>query len=389
MAETELIQVDPARDVPVYIQIADQVRVGVATGRFKPGDRLEPVRALARRLAVNPSTVAHAYQLLEHEGIIRTNRRGGSLIAPVRDDSALEAMGEARLRGMFERLVLEARALGYSPERIEAAFNLQMAAWRERGRLPRVTEGSSASCPTQPQTAEGGCVLTFAGSHDLALEALWAHARQADPGLTLRVNYVGSLDGLLALMHGEALLAGAHILDEASGEYNLPILRRLFVGQPLRLVTLAEREQGLIVARGNPLGIAGLADLVRPDVRFSNRQMGSGTRTLLDYHLLRAGLDPHNIVGYETAAPTHMAVAAAVAEGRAGAGLGLVAAARAFGLGFIPLARERYDLVVPEAVRDATQVKLLLNILAQPEFCAMVRELGGYDTSHTGEERQV
>ncbi len=380
----ERIEVDPAGDVPVYMQIADQVRVGVATGQFRPGDRLEPVRELARRLAVNPSTVGHAYQLLEREGVIRTNRRGGSLIASEQDAGALEVLGEARLRAMFERPVLEGLAQGYSPERVEAAFNLQMAVWRERRRQPRPPERPLALRMGQDDRA-----LAFAGSHDLALEALWAQARRADPGLALSVSYVGSLDGLLALLHGEALLAGAHILDEASGEYNLPILQRLFVGQPLRVVTLAEREQGLIVGPGNPLGISRLEDLARPGVRFSNRQLGSGTRTLLDYHLRRAQVDPQDIAGYGTTAPTHMAVAAAVAEGRADAGLGLVAAARAYGLGFVPLARERYDLVVPEAARDCAQVSLLLGIMARPEFRAMVEELGGYDTSQTGEERRV
>jgi molybdate-binding protein/DNA-binding transcriptional regulator YhcF (GntR family) len=384
MSSIERIEVDPAGDVPVYLQIADQVRLGVATGRFRPGDRLEPVRELARRLAVNPSTVGHAYQLLEHEGVIRTNRRGGSLIAFEQDAGALAAIGEVRLRTMLERPVLEALAQGYSPERVEAAFNLQMAVWRERRRQPR-----SPDRPLALRSGQDPQALAFAGSHDLALEALWAQARRADPGLALSVSYVGSLDGLLALLHGETLLAGAHILDEASGEYNLPILQRLFVGQPLCVVTLAEREQGLIVRPGNPLGIAALKDLARPGVLFSNRQLGSGTRTLLDYHLQRAQVDRHSIAGYETVAPTHMAVAAAVAEGRADAGLGLGAAARAFGLGFVPLARERYDLVVPEAVRNGAQVSLLLGILALPEFRAMVRELGGYDTSHTGDERTV
>jgi molybdate-binding protein/DNA-binding transcriptional regulator YhcF (GntR family) len=384
MMVTTRIEVDLAGDVPVYIQIADQVRVGVATGRFRPGDRLEPVRELARRLAVNPSTVGHAYQLLERDGIIRTNRRGGSLIAPEQDAGALEAIGEERLRSMFERPVLEALTQGYSPERVEAAFNLQMAVWRARRRQPR-----PPSRPRALPQGRDGDALAFAGSHDLALEALWAQARRADPGLALSVSYVGSLDGLLALLHGEVLLAGAHILDEASGEYNLPILQRLFVGQPMRVVTLAEREQGLMVKPGNPLGIDGLEALARPGVRFCNRQLGSGTRTLLDYHLRRARLDAQDIAGYATAAPNHMAVAAAVAEGQADAGLGLEAAARAYGLGFVPLARERYDLVVPEAARECAQVSLLLGILALPQFQAMVRELGGYDTSHTGDERRV
>ena len=157
----------------------------------------------------------------------------------------------------------------------------------------------------------------FAGSHDLALEALWAHARREHSEVSFTASYVGSLDGLLALLHGEVALAGAHILDEETGEYNLPILRRLFPGGQLLAVTLAEREQGLIVARGNPKGIRSFADLARGDVRFVNRQAGSGTRTLSEHHLRRAGIAAASIAGFDRVVETHLAVASAVAEGSA------------------------------------------------------------------------
>jgi putative molybdopterin biosynthesis protein len=227
------------------------------------------------------------------------------------------------------------------------------------------------------------------GSHDLALEALWAQARRTNLDLAFTASYVGSLDGLLALLHGEALLAGTHILDEETGEYNLPILRRLFVGQQLSVVTLAEREQGLIVPRGNPQGLQSLADLASRGLRFVNRQPGSGTRTLLDYHLQRAQIPAQKITGYNSIAPTHMAVAAAVADGQADVGLGLVAAARAYGLGFVPVAHERYDLVLLAEDRRLAAISRLLEIIRQPDFRAVVAALGGYDTTHTGEERSI
>jgi putative molybdopterin biosynthesis protein len=184
-------------------------------------------------------------------------------------------------------------------------------------------------------------------------------------------------------------LAGAHILDEESGEFNLPILRRLFLGQSLCVVTLAEREQGLIVPRGNPCGLLGWVDLAQPSLRFINRQPGSGTRTLLDYHLRLEGIPPQRIAGYASIAPTHLAVAAAVADGQADAGLGLFAAARAYGLDFVPLARERFDLILPAENRHRLPLTAVLETLRTDEFRAVVAQLGGYDTARMGEETAI
>ncbi|MCX6028794.1 MAG: GntR family transcriptional regulator [Chloroflexi bacterium] len=374
-----MIQVDPFNDVPVYQQIIEQVRLGVARGQLKPGDKLEPVRQLAERLAVNPSTVARAYQLLEHDGIIETNRRRGSVVARSDDADAVLALRENRLRSIVERPLVEALAQGYSPEEVAAAFELQLAVWRER-RLPApaLVAGRGGS-----QTRPYG--LRFAGSHDLALEALWSRLRQAHPELSITASYVGSLDGLLALLHGEAGLVGAHILDEATGEYNLPILQRLFLGQRLCVVTLAEREQGLIVPPGNPLGLAAWTDLARPGLRFVNRQPGSGTRTLLDHHLRLAQIAAGSISGYDFVVPTHLAAAAAVQEGQADVALGLYAAARAYGLDFVPLAHERYDLICLAGDETRPPLDAVLTMLRTTEFRAVVAQLGGYDTRHTGE----
>jgi molybdate-binding protein/DNA-binding transcriptional regulator YhcF (GntR family) len=365
---------------PEYAQIVEQIRLAVARGELRPGERLEPVRELAGRLGVNPSTTARAYRELEQAGVIETHGRRGTHVAQTPDVKALADLRAARLRGLAERAVVEALAQGYTPEEIEAALGLQLAAWRER-----------RARPPKPLAPEGRgrrpaeqCV--FAGSHDLALEALWAQARRVRPDLSFTANYVGSLGGLSALLHGEADLAGAHILDEETGEYNAAILRRLFLGQRLCMVTLAEREQGLIVSRGNPRGLHTWADLAQPGLRFVNRQPGSGTRTLLDYHLRRTGIAGSAIVGYATSAATHLAVAAEIAEGRADAGLGLYAAARAHGLTFVPLARERYDLTFPAEDRGRVTISALLDLIASREFRDVVAELGGYDTTHTGQE---
>ncbi len=233
-----------------------------------------------------------------------------------------------------------------------------------------------------------GTVLA-AGSHDLALDLLAAHLRACSPEFTLASANVGSLAGLAALRRGEAHLAGVHLLDPATGEYNLSYVLRW--GPPGRtlLVTLAWRQQGLMVAPGNPLGISGLADLGRPDVAFVNRQRGAGTRVLLDYELERLRIDPQAIKGYDREEYGHLAVGAAVASGVADTGLGILAAARALGLDFIPVTAERYELAIPASNLTHPGVCRVLEQLEQPRFREAVEALGGYDTSRTGEQRWV
>ena len=188
----------------------------------------------------------------------------------------------------------------------------------------------------------------------------------------------------MALRRGEAHMSGIHLLDEETGEYNVPYVRRYLPDQDVVLVTLAHRDQGLMVRPGNPKGIRGIEDLTREDVVYVNRQRGAGTRILLDYHLKRAGIDPRRIRGYDREEYTHMSVAAAVASGAADAGLGIYAAAKSLGLDFIPVAKERYDLVIPKEHLETPLVQAALEILSSPEFRAEVMKLGGYDTTETG-----
>jgi molybdate-binding protein/DNA-binding transcriptional regulator YhcF (GntR family) len=375
-----MIEFNLARGRPEYLQIAEQIELAVAAGRLKAGERLAPVRELAGVLGVNPSTVARAYRLLEGQGVIETGGRRGSRIKPASTPGGgAEMLRQMRLRSLSSHAAMEGLAQGFSADELEASFGLELAAWRER------RAGEAAPAPK----AEAGPGARFAGSHDLALEALWVQTRRRFPQLVIEPRYVGSLDGLLALLHGEADLVGSHLLDEETGEYNLPILRRLFIGVPLGVITLVEREQGLIVARGNPKRILSFIDLARGGVRFVNRQAGSGTRALLDHHLHRQALNPAEIDGYSRVLPTHLAVAAAVAEGSADAGLGIRAAARAFDLDFVPLARERYDLVIGAAARERSPLREILAVLGSLEFRDVVAQIGGYDTARTGEEQPL
>ena len=191
---------------------------------------------------------------------------------------------------------------------------------------------------------------------DLAASAL----RADDPLVTLASSNVGSLGGLVALRDGLCHIAGSHLLDPATGEYTLPYLDRV-LGEPptCAVVRLVHRDQGLIVAPGNPLGSTGIDDLARPGVRYVNRQRGAGTRVLLDHSSGSAEIDARRrSTGYAREEPTHLAVAAAVAAGRADAGLGIMAAARAFGLDFVPLAVEPYDLVVAPGAMESARCSL-------------------------------
>jgi putative molybdopterin biosynthesis protein len=227
--------------------------------------------------------------------------------------------------------------------------------------------------------------IVITGSHDLILDLAASALRARDPGLTLASSNVGSLGGLTALRDGLCHLAGSHLLDPHGGEYTLPYLERLLPGRELAVVRLAHREQGLIVAAGNPLGLAGIDDLRRGGVRYVNRQRGAGTRVLLDHELSKRSIAASAVQGYEREEPTHLAVAAAVAAGRADAGLGVLAAARAFELGFVPVAQEPYDLVLESENVESELLAPLWALLDSAEFRAEVESLGGYDTAEMGQ----
>lgn len=226
--------------------------------------------------------------------------------------------------------------------------------------------------------------IMVTGSHDNLLDLLSDFMRGLYGDITLSSSHVGSLGGLVALSKGECHVAGSHLLDAADGSYNQSYVKK-FVNIPVQAYNLAWREQGLIVAKGNPQGIRSIEDLKRTDVEFINRQPGSGTRVLLDYHLEQCGIKPAEIPGYYHEEFTHMAVAAAVKGGASDAGMGIFAAAKALDLDFVPIATERYDLIIAESSLQQENIVKLLETLQNPEFKQLVNSFGGYDSRQTGE----
>jgi putative molybdopterin biosynthesis protein len=252
--------------------------------------------------------------------------------------------------------------------------------------IPRGSQGLPAgekvSVRLYRSTAEIKRTILAIGSHDITLDVMAQFL--AARGRRLASANVGSLGGLVALRRGEAHLAGSHLLDPESGEYNLSYIRQYLPEIPVRVVALVGREQGLLVAPGNPMGLKSLEDLGNPDIQFVNRQRGAGTRVLLDYHLGKLGLAPEAISGYAQEEFTHLTVAAAVASGRADCGLGIAAAAQALNLDFVPLFQERYDLVVPKTIAESDLLAPLWALLEDNEFQDMVAGLPGYDVSVMG-----
>ena len=232
--------------------------------------------------------------------------------------------------------------------------------------------------------------LTVAlGSDDFALQLLAEELNEKPGGHQIAASSVGSLDGLIALRQGLADMAGCHLLDPETDEYNLPYLRHLFPDRPVDVITLAYREQGLVHAAGAQRRVRDLADLADSGLRFANRNAGSGTRVWLDARLRELEISHDRILGYDAELRTHGDVAVAVASGAADVGLVVRAAAEEFGLEFTPLFTERYDLVIDAARADEESLARIWDHLDTRRFRHEVGKLRGYDAGHTGEGRRL
>jgi len=253
--------------------------------------------------------------------------------------------------------------------------------------VPQNVEGYEAGEQVQVELlrpmSEIEQTLVITGSHDPLIDEMIDIMRRTWPDSFVASSHVGSMGGIMAVKRGEAHLGGVHLLDETSGEYNRAYIRKYIPEGGVRLVRCVQRSQGLMVARGNPLGISGVADL--PKVRYVNRQKGSGTRILLDYLLKQSDLNSATIKGYDREEITHTAVAAAVAAGSADAGMGILAAAKIYNLDFIPICEEEYDFLIAEESLEHPQFQRFMQVLQGEELAERLEAMGGYKLDRPGE----
>ncbi len=253
--------------------------------------------------------------------------------------------------------------------------------------IPRGSEGMDAGSPCQVALSRPRPVientLVCLGSHDLAIDVL-IDILQKGHGIRMISTNVGSMGGIVSLTRGETHCAGLHLLDYESGDYNTSYLKKYLSRQKVLLVNLVNRDQGLVVRKGNPLAITGIGDLVRPEVRYINRQKGAGTRLLLDYLLQKQDIDKSQINGYNREEYSHLAVAASIKNNAGDTGMAIYASARILDLDFVPVETERYDLcILPDLFSDH-QLDSLLAAINSDEFKKRMQILGGYHLEQTG-----
>lgn len=370
----------------VYLEIAEAVRRMIVSGELQLGERLPSVREMAERWKCTPNTVSRAYVFLQREGLITARRGGGTRVTSIRPglgESQPAELQWANLVNRAEGYLLEALSLGHTPAHAEAALAAAISRWQELRRHAPAIDQKTSEEPAEFET------IRFEGSHDMTVELLVRLLSEYDPPVDMTVDFVGSLGGLIAVARDEADICGTHLWDEATGEYNAPFVERVLPNRAVMLLTLVQRVQGLLVSAHNPLGLVGLGDLAKPGIRMVNRQLGSGTRVWLDVQLRNAGINAEAIAGYEDEEATHTGVARAIAEGRANVGLGISAAAAAYGLTFVPLGQERYDLVIPLEIWDTPSITALRQAVTSDGFKEAVLALGGYDVAETGSAVRV
>lgn len=227
--------------------------------------------------------------------------------------------------------------------------------------------------------------LLINGSHDPLIDEAYDLVRKRDYKRFISSSHVGSMGGIMAVKRGETHLAGIHLLDEATGEYNRTYVNKHLKNQDVCLIKGVRRSQGLMTAKGNPMNIKDILDLKDSKIRYVNRQKGSGTRILLDYQLRLSGIDQESIYGYDREELTHLSVAVQIAAGSADAGLGIYSAAKVYGLDFVPVCWESYDFITTKEFIEDEKVAGFIDVLKSKEFKDALEKLGGYEISGIGE----
>ncbi|MCI8646123.1 MAG: molybdopterin biosynthesis protein [Firmicutes bacterium] len=342
----------PGYPVSAYIGFENFVEPVLTMMTKAPAKRRETVQAhLSKRLVSS----------LKHKEYVRVKvgKVGDKMVAAPLARGAGAAMSLVRADGFC---VIEQNSEG-----AEAGSQVQVELYRDK------------------EAVENTVVII--GSHDLILDVAADMMPDKSRGMFISSTHVGSMGGLMALKRKEAHLAPIHLLDEATGEYNISYIKRLFGTEKMALIKGVGRTQGILVKKGNPLNIKGIQDLT--GCRYVNRQRGAGTRILLDYQLKQLGIDPTEINGYQREAATHMAVAAAVSDDGADAGMGILSAAKAMDLDFIPVGPEEYDFAVPQEYLELPHIKAFIEILKSEEFHQRLNQLGGYTFERAGENERI
>lgn len=258
----------------------------------------------------------------------------------------------------------------------------------EHAELERFKENTKAPAKKSPTEPTGNPSnhaesIRLSGSHDFLVEHFTKQAGQA-LNLQIQPSYIGSLEGLMMLYRGHCDIAAIHLLDPASQEYNLPFIHQIFVYESILVLRLAARQQGFIVAKGNPKNIVDFPDLTRNDVQFVNRQKGAGTRFLLDSKLSSNGIDPSEINGYRNEEWNHLSAASYISRGMADAAFGIQSASTHLGLDFVPIAKENFDLVFRFTAENKQSLTNLIQYLQSASFKDSLTDLEGYDISELG-----
>lgn len=370
--------IDFGSQQPIYRQLISQIQQLITTGQIGRGEHLPSIRHLGNKLNVSPNTVARAYLELERDQVVVTRRGKGTTVSSHGDLERLREGRQAKLHQDVKNEIIRLLSQGYEPEQLEAAFYTNLERWREENDAK-----STSPVEIPPEFISEG-LLRISGSYDVALNILVNLLRHKARDITIELNNVSSINGLISLSERKSEVVGIHLLDEETQEYNLPFVKRFFPGQKVAIINLAIRKQGLMFRARNPKHVKDITSLADSTIKFINQPEGSGTRIFLDMQLKDHGIPAEAIHGYEHEVSNNLLAALAISQGEADIGIGIQAIAHSCGLDFLPLSNEQYDLVVPMHVYKEPLVVPLLTVIKSDEFKSIVQKVEGYDTQNTG-----
>ncbi len=359
-------------ELHLYLQIAESIRRDILNNKLTPGDRLPSVRALSQQWGCTQGTVQRAYHELSQQGLLDSRAGKGTIVRGILTPAQRNkdtVIRRATLVNRSEEFLLEALSLGYNLEEIQNSINIAMDRWKLIDNQDEINIKKT---------------IKFIGSHDPLFNSISTRFSEIFPGFGLKIHFSGSLGGLRALKQHQSDISGCHLWDAESDSYNMVDVKKIFSDEKMVLLTLAHRRLGLILPPDNPQKITSIADAIHKRVRFANRQPGSGTRVWFDMMLIKNGISPDQVNGYDHEYSTHSEIGRVIADGSAGVGVGLESVAVAYGLDFVFLTLERYDLVFYHDQMNEEPINLLIQWLQHSEGKKFVNQFPGYENTETG-----